>query len=311
MNKVKGVLFAVISAIAFGVSPILISMTYSMGNNFMMMAFTRNLLVIPFLLLYVGYRRLSLKLNKKQFFQMCLLTIVGICTSLMALYASYTFIPVALSSSIHFIYPTIVAVASVFLFKEKLSFLRKVALVCSLSGIMLMANFKDGSADLLKGVVLAIISGSAYSFYILYMAKSGLLRLPTIVVTFYTCIISSVFLGLVAVFCGKFTPFEMSLEGWLITLFISIMITILGTMFTQLAVRNVGTTITSVLSTLEPITTIIIGVLLYNETVGRVKLIASFLILMSVFLLALDQKNMARKRAKNIERYEDIIADKF
>lgn len=311
MNKFKGAFFAVISAIAFGISPILISMTYDMGNNFMMMAFTRNFLVIPFLLLYVGYRRLSLKLTLKQFLQMCILTVFGICTSLMALYASYTFIPVSLSSSIHFIYPTVVAVASVFLFNEKMSFLRKIALICSLSGIILMANFRDGSADLFKGVGLAIVSGSAYSFYILYMAKSGLLRLPTIVVTFYTCVISSVFLGSMSVITGKFTPLSMSLEGWLITLFISVMITILGTMFTQLAVLNVGTTITSVLSTLEPITTIIIGVLLYQETVSIIKLIASLLILLSVFLLAIDQKNMARRRAKNIEAYEDIVADEF
>lgn len=65
---------------------------------------------------------------------------------------------------------------------------------------------------------------------------------------------------------------------------------------------------TSVMSTLEPIATIVAGVVIYNEKVGTTKLIACFFIVLAVFLLALDQKNMAKKRAENIEKYEDIIS---
>lgn len=311
MNLTKGVFFALISAMAFGISPILISMTYSMGNNSLMMAFLRNLLVLPVLLSIIKFRCHSLKVSKNQFIKLLIMTILGVCTSLMCLYTSYTFISPSLASSIHFIYPLIVAISAVILFKEELSILRKIALVCSLTGIFLFVDFKAGNNDLLKGVGLALISGSAYAFYIVYMAKSGLLRLSTFVVTFYTCLISAIFLGLVTFFTGNLKPGEMDINGWLITIVISVMITILGTMFTQLAVLNAGTTITSVMSTLEPITTITIGVLLFNESLSLVKLIACSLILTSVLLLALDQKYMAKKRSENVEAYEDIINDEF
>ena len=311
MNITKGVFFALISAIAFGISPILISLTYTMGNNSFMMAFLRNLLVLPILLAIIKIRKNSLKVNLNQIKKLIIMTIFGVCTSLMCLYASYTFITPALASSIHFIYPLIVAMSAVLIFNEELSLLRKAALVCSLLGIFLFIDFKSGNANLLIGVGLALTSGCAYAFYIVYMARSGLLKLSTFVVTFYTCLISAVFLGLVALFTGNLKPGEMNLNGWIITLIISIMITILGTMFTQLAVLNAGTTITSVMSTLEPITTISIGVIFLNDSLSIIKLLACFMILTSVLLLALDQKYMAKKRSENIEIYEDIINDEF
>jgi len=309
MNKTKGIIFAFISAVTYGTAPILISMTYAMGNNSMMMTFLRSFLVIPFLLLYIGYKRLPLKVTKEQLRQLIISTVFGLVTALLCLYSSYNYIPASLASSLHFVYPTVVAIGSVIIFKEEMSLKRKFAVVCSLAGIVLNMDLKGGSENIYIGVGLALVSGFAFAFYLLYLAKSGILALPTIVVTFYMCTISSIVMGLITLFTGNVVITGMKLEAWLLTLLISVMLTILGSMFTQLAIMNVGTTVTSVMATFDPITTIIVGVLLYNETVGPIKLLACFLILFAVFLLALDQKNMAKKRADNIEVYEDIIAN--
>lgn len=307
MNKFKGVFFAIISAISFGVSPILIAITYTMGNNSMMMAFVRNLLVLPFLFFYIKFRRIPMNISKEQFIKLTIMTVFGTCLSLTVLYISYNYIPVSLATSIHFIYPSIIAILSVIVFKEYMSPLRKFAVACSLFGILLFIDFKAGSSNLFIGVGLALISGIAYSFYLVYMAKSGVLKIQSIVILYYSCLISSVFLGALAAVSGKLVITGIKLEGWLIIFLISIMLAFLGTMFTQMAILNIGATTTSVLSTLEPITTIVLGVLLFNEKLGTIKFMACLLILLAVFLLAIDQKSMAKRRAKNIEKYEDII----
>lgn len=307
MNKFKGVFFAVISAISFGVSPILIAITYQMGNNSMMMAFVRNILVLPFLFLYIKFRRIPMKISKKQLKQLIIMTVFGTCLSLTVLYISYNYIPVSLATSIHFIYPSIVAVLSVIVFKEYMSPLRKLAVACSLFGILLFIDFKSGSSNLFLGIGLALISGIAYSFYLVYMAKSDVLKIESIVVLYYSCLISSIFLGSLTIFTGNLVITGIRVEGWLLILLISIMIAFLGTMFTQLAILNIGATTTSVLATLEPISTIVLGVVLFDEKLGIIKLIACILILSAVLLLAIDQKTMAKRRAKNIEKYEDII----
>ncbi len=307
MNKLKGIFFAIISAISFGLSPILITITYQMGNNSMMMAFVRNLLVLPFLFFYIKFRRISLKISKDQLLKLILMNVFGTCLSLTVLYISYNYIPVSLATSIHFIYPSIVAVLSVIIFKEYMSGLRKLAVACSLIGIMLFIDFKSGSSNFLLGISLALVSGIAYSFYIIYMAKSGVLKLESIVILYYSCVISAIFLGSLTLVFNKLVITEIALKGWALIFLISIMLTFLGTMFTQLAISHLGATTTSVLATLEPITTIVLGVSLFGEEVGPIKLLACGLILVAVLLLALDQRSMAKIRAKNIEKYEDII----
>lgn len=309
MNKFRGIFYAIVSAIAFGVSPILISKTYELGNNFMMMAFIRNILVLPFIFLYIKVRRIPMAVSKDQLFKLSVLNILGTSLSLLVLYLSYTFIPVSLATSLHFIYPSIVAILSVIVFKEYMSNLRKLAVLSSLIGVLLFIDLRSGSSNLFIGIGLALLSGAAYSFYIVYMAKSGVLVMENILIVYYGSLISAVFLGVLTIITGKLVITSINLEGWALILLISIMLTFLGTMFTQMAIKSIGTTITSILATLEPIITIVLGVFLFNEKVGTVKLIASGLILLAVLLLALDQKSMARRRAKEIEKYEDIISD--
>lgn len=311
MNKVKGVIFAVISAVTFGFAPILISKTYVLGNNPMMMAFSRNLLMIPILFLYLLAKGVNFRITKKQFFQLVLLSGFGTTTSLVFLYNSYNYIPVSMATSINFVYPTLVAVASVLVFKESMSKFRKLAVVSSLIGIFLFMDISGGSKNLFIGVGLALTSGFAYAFYIIFLAKSGLLKLPSLVITFYSCIVCSVLIGIIGAFTKTIRPGDMALEGWLLTLVISILITILGAMFIQLAVLNVGTTVTSVLATLEPITTLVLGYLLFQERVGFTKLMGCILVLTAVLLLALDQRRMSKERAKNIEVYEDIVNEEI
>ncbi|MDO5027603.1 MAG: DMT family transporter [Tissierellia bacterium] len=308
MKKFKGVFYAVISAISFGLSPILIAISYQMGNNSMMMAFVRNLLVLPFLFFYIKFRRISLTITKDQLFKLIAMNVFGTCLSLTVLYISYNYIPVSLATSIHFIYPSIVAVLSVIIFKEYMSGLRKLAVASSLIGIALFIDFKAGSSNFFLGISLALVSGMAYAFYIIFMAKSGVLKLENIVILYYSCLISAIFLGGLTLAFDKLVIAEIALEGWALIFLISIMLTFLGTMFTQLAITNLGATRTSVLATLEPITTIVLGVTLFDEKIGLIKLIACFMILLAVLLLALDQRKMAKIRAKNIEKYEDIIA---
>ena len=308
MNKVKGIIYACISAITYGLSPILIAISYSMGNNFLMMVFSRNFLVLPIAFLYLLVKKISIRISKENFINLCLVTCLGLSASLIVLYMSYNYIPVGLATSIHFIYPSIVAVLSALVFKEDMSRVRRLAILSSLVGVLMFIDLKGGSSNLYLGLGLAVLSGLSYAYYIVYLAKSGVLRLDSMVVVFYTCLISTIFVGLITLFTGNMAFSKISSNGWLLIFSISIMVTFMGTLFTQLAVKNIGTTMTSVMSTLEPIATIVAGVVMYNEKVGTTKLIACFFIVLAVFLLALDQKYMAKKRAENIEKYEDIIS---
>lgn len=306
--KIRGIIFALIAAITFGLSPALVSRSYELGNNFLMMGFLRHALVLPLLYFMIGQQGLSLKVSKNDLKSLSIMTVFGTSLSILVLYLSYNYIPAGLATSVHFIYPTIVAIASALVFKEEFSLARKLAVVLSLMGIIFFIDLGGGSNNLLIGVLLAFTSGSAYSFYIVYMAKSGVMHLSTLVITFYNCLIASITLGLIALFTNHLAFTSMGVNGWLLTIFISLIMTITGTLFTQLAIKYVGTTVTSVMSTLEPITTLAVGFLFFNDPLTSRHIIASVFILLAVLVLALDQNKMAKKRAEHIEIYEEIIS---
>lgn len=51
--KMKGIIYTALSALMYGFTPALASMTYKMGNNGLSMTFYRNLFVIPVLLVLI------------------------------------------------------------------------------------------------------------------------------------------------------------------------------------------------------------------------------------------------------------------
>ena len=63
-----------------------------------------------------------------------------------------------------------------------------------------------------------------------------------------------------------------------------------GTSLFQFGIKTVGPESTSILSTFEPITSVIIGVLILNEIFGIKTIIGSALILIAVILISIFDK---------------------
>ena len=71
----KGTLCAVLSAIIFGVTPVLSSITFQLGSNPLTLTFYRNAMAVPVLLIMLLVSGVSLKISLKGFS----LTIVRYC----------------------------------------------------------------------------------------------------------------------------------------------------------------------------------------------------------------------------------------
>ena len=63
-KTLRGILMTIASALLFGVTPVLASLTYDMGSNANTLTFYRNLLVVPVLLAVMLVRRIPFGLTK-------------------------------------------------------------------------------------------------------------------------------------------------------------------------------------------------------------------------------------------------------
>lgn len=284
MNKTKGLTFGILAGFIYGFTPILGKLTYLEGSNPISLTFYRNLLSIPFFFVMLKYNNVPLKVTKSQTKQLAILGLLASATAL-SLYSSYNYISVGMSTTIHYIYPVLVTAACIIIFGEKISRDKVVSLILSTMGITL---FFEGSINI-TGILIAFMSGVFFAGYILFMDKSGLNTIYQFKITFYTAAFSSMYLFIFGVI-SKNLVFTMTFKGWFFTVLVAVFVSFLANTFVALGVKYVGPTVTSIVGMLEPITSIVMGILFINEPITLRNILACVLILLGVLIVSLSKE---------------------
>lgn len=284
MNKTKGLIFGILAGFIYGFTPILGKLTYLEGSNPISLTFYRSLLSIPFFFAMLKYKKIPLKININQLKK---LAILGLFASMAALnlYGAYNYISVGMSTTIHYIYPVLVAAACIIVFNEKISKDKVVSLILSTLGISL---FFEGSINI-TGIFIAFLSGVFFAAYLLFMDKSGLNSIYPFKITFYTAIFTSVYIFIFGII-SKTLVITMTFTGWSYTILVAFFVSFFANTFVALAVKYVGPTVTSIVGMLEPITSIVMGIFFLSEPVTLRNIIACVLILLGVLIVTLSKE---------------------
>lgn len=282
----KGIIFTFLSAVIFGFTPILVRISYNGGANGVTVAFLRAYLALPFLYYLVRRRGISLRLSLKEFKTILLLGCIGSAATTLTLYMSYNYISVGMATTLHFIYPLLVSVGCVLFLHQKLLLYQKTSLVLGCAGIFLFMDFQTTGG--MEGIFLALLSGVCYAFYISYMSSSGIHDMYFFKLSFYLCLVMGTVCGLFGLAAGKLT-LDMTGTAWLFVLVISLLTSVGAISLLQLGIRLTGPSTAAILSTLEPITSVILGILILHEELSLLKLLGCILILSSVAVITFNQ----------------------
>ncbi len=278
----RGKICLILSALIYGVAPLLAKIAYMGGVNEMTLTFLRTFLALPLLFVLMIVRRQSFKLKPKEIINIVILGFVGGTLSITFLYSAYSFISTGLATTLHFIYPLVIIIVSAFVYKEKISQSKLVAVMLVTLGIFLFVDLTNTSDKI--GVILAILSGIFYSFYVIYIDHSGLKQMDYIKLTFYLMIVMSVGTLIFDSVGGDITFSGIDNMGWIMSALISILISLGAIPLFQAGVRYEGAATAGIISALEPVTTIILGLLLLNETMSVSQYVGGTLIIAGVVI---------------------------
>ena len=181
-------------------------------------------------------------------------------------------------------FPAIVAAAAVALGRERMTSRRLLALVLASGGLALVVGGAGaGSLDAL-GVALGLGAALVYSTYILVsQGISGRLR-PT-VLSALVCTGAAVSLTLGAALLGELRPGELTAAGWASLAGIALVSTVGAVSLFFAGLSRVGPTTASILSTVEPLVTVILAFIVFGETLGVVQIAGGALVLAAVLVL--------------------------
>lgn len=290
---IKGYLAVIISAILYGCMPLMAKYIYADGVNPMTLVFLRNFLALPFIAAMAYGQNRTLRIPLKMLPRISLTSLFGCCITPVLLFTSYQFIESGTATVFHFIYPAIVVLGGVLLKEEQLKWGNVISVGLCFVGICLFYN-PNSTLDW-RGAIPAIASGFTYATYIILLSHSDAKKIPSFLFAFYVSLICSVVMLIVCLVTGQLA-LPQTLTGWGLSALFAVGITCGAVVLFQLGTFLIGGQQASILSALEPITSVVVGVVVFKEALGFRTVLGSVFVILATILIGIYNFKKAKRR---------------
>ncbi len=301
-KNVWGSLLVLISAAGFGIMGIAAKIAYAEGADAVFVLFMRFATGAALLWIYniVTGRIKRAWVNRGQLARMFVLGGVFYFVISMCFFLSLNYIPACLTSIVLYLYPVFVNVYMFIFAKERMGYKKLAALIMAFLGSVMMV-WAPGIYVNIIGVLLALTAAVCYAAYIIMLGGSFakvLDELDPIIVSAYIVTSSAVSMLVTGFFAGQLYN-SITPKGWWAVIAIAFFSTALAIITFYLGVKEVGPSRASILSTFEPVVTVVLGVLVLKEYLSLVQFTGIVLVICAVVLI-----NMAGAKQQETARQQ-------
>lgn len=276
----KGYIYTALSAIIFGLMPLLTKIIIARGTTSLTIPFFRVFYVTIVLFLVLKIKKIDFHLEKRDLLSVMLTSIFGSGLTIIILNESYNYVDTGIATSLHFLYPLFVAILCCFFYGEKIKKKQIISLSFALVGIICFMSKGNGS---LFGYFLAIASGLTYAFYLVKMDKTGLVKMNALKLSFYLALFTTIEIFTINLFMQD-VVFKMDAIAYGLLLVLALSSSFLATVLLQKGVLLLGSTRASFICLLEPVTSMIVGILWLNEALTFNKGLGGLAIIISLII---------------------------
>lgn len=282
-SLLMGYIFVILSAIVYGLMPLMAKFLYREGVNPITLVFLRNILAAPMLAVVCMKTKSTIKTDLETFGKISFVAIMGCCLTPLLLFISYNHIPSGSATVIHFIYPAIVVVGEWLILKSKLSTGQIISVILCVIGIFLFYNPSDGINVI--GGSYALLSGITYAIYVISLHSLKNKNIHIFTLGFYVTLVCSFAMFLVCVITNRLT-LPTSFSGWLLSILFAFALNIGAVLFFQKGTFLIGGSKAAILSTFEPITSIFAGTIILKEALSSFTIIGTIFVISAGVLIA-------------------------
>ncbi|MBQ7315626.1 MAG: EamA family transporter [Clostridia bacterium] len=281
---ILGYVFSILSAVIYGCMPVMAKYIYAEGVNSLTLVFLRNFLALPSLaLLAFAGRRKTRKCPLRQILPLAIPAGFGCVLTPLLLFSSYTYIASGTATVFHFIYPCLVLLIGFVFLRKKIAWGTWVSVALCFAGILC---FYDPQATLNPtGAALALGSGLAFAIYVVLLPRFQSKNFSGFLFCFYIALWSSIMM-LAICLCTNQLALPTTWLGWGLCLLFATLVTTGAVVLFQQGSLWIGGEKTAVLSAIEPITGVVIGILIFRESCKLPVLIGSCLVIASSIIIA-------------------------
>jgi drug/metabolite transporter (DMT)-like permease len=279
----KGYALVILSAVLFGFMGLINSYIDRDAVSRETVVLLRNALGLPVLAIMARKQQKTLRIPVKAVPGLALIALLGCCATPLLLYKSYGFIQSGTATVFHFVYPAVVVVLSLVFLRQKMKPATLLAVGLCVVGICLFFDPSQTVHPL--GSALALLSGITYAVYILLLSSFRHRDIAGFRLSFCIAAVSTLLL-LAVCLCGRMLTLPTTLSGWCCAFALALTVNVGAVVLFQQGTFLVGGERASILSTFEPITGVLLGVLVFRETVGARTLLGTCLVLLAAVCIA-------------------------
>lgn len=192
--------------------------------------------------------------------------------------------------------PIFVALISAICFRERLTWQKCAAVAAAVVGCGLVSGLGTETGHLnVTGLLIGLGAGLGYALYSIFSRFALRRGYGTLTITFYTflvagvCMIPQCFLG------GMTLQSFASPTFWFLSAGMILLVTTLAYVLYTAGLSRMDNTKAAVIATVEPVTASLIGVFLYQETMGAAEIAGVMIVLLSGWLVGRDGRKTEDK----------------
>jgi len=289
-----GPAFAVIGILGFSFKAILIKLAYSWAPvDAVTLLALRMIYSVPFFAVMAWWASKPAKvqpMRRPDWLALLWLGFIGYYLASLLDFLGLQYITASLERLVLFLYPTMVVLLSVALFKKRVGGRIWVALALSYVGILLVfAHDFRLSADshgLWLGAALVFVSAFCYALY-LVGAGPAITRLGSLRFISWAMLTSAVFVIVQFLLTRPLAALAAPASIQLLSLVMAVFSTVLPTFLVAEAIKRIGANRTSLIGSLGPVFTIGLGWWILGEAVHWIQLVGAALVLGGVTLVTM------------------------
>lgn len=277
-----GALLVLLSAAGFSTLAIFIKLSYAAGANTFTILTLRFVLASLCLWVLLKLLAISPRIPIKTAVRLCLMGALGYGSMSFFFAASLQFLPAALSEMLLFTYPILVSVLSFLIGDEQFNWQKGIALAICLLGLFFILGISFAGISHV-GILLGLSSAVIYSCYIL-IGKRVLQNVHSLVATTYVSSAAALTFLTYTIGTNQLI-LNLPIDGWLALAGTAIFGTIVGILGFFAGLNKIGAANASIISTAEPVLTVLLSVFLLGERLTILQCLGVLLVIGSILLL--------------------------
>lgn len=291
-SQLRGVVNGIISGVSFGMIPLFSIPVIAAGMDNVSILVYRFLFGSAAMLAILLLRKTNMRVSLSELLRIVLLAIFYITTALATL-ECYKYLSSGVATALVYTDPIWCALIGLAFLGDKFSIKLTSSILLASLGVMMMTGVFSGDGTFsMIGLLLGLASGLAYGIYLILVPRLKVKHIASLKLTFYVFFTGMWLLIAYSLMTNGGVEEVPDSSCWLDLVLLGLIPTAISNICVTVSLKLIDSTIVAILGAFEPLTAMVVGVVILGEPLGFIGVVGGMLILVAVAILTINPQKL-------------------